>query len=335
MLGSVARSPFGNDSPFGKALFTTGPEGLLAERAVEEVIAAARAEDSGVQITRVDGAEMDAGTLAEITGSSLFAERSVAVIDDVGAVDATLHDRLVAVVTDPPAEVCLVLVHAGGNKGRGLVTKIKKTKPVTVDCAALKPRDIPGFVNAEAKRARVRIAPEAVPVLIDSVGHDLRALAAAVTQLAADRADADDRGDITVELVRRYFAGRAEVSGFAVADAAIAGETTTALEQLRWALETGVAPVLLTSALASGLRGLGKFIGDRSGMNDRDLAAAIGVPPWKIRTIRTQARGWNARGVAKAMLAVARADAEVKGAADEPEFPLERCVLAIIAARGR
>ena len=49
------------------------------------------------------------------------------------------------------------------------------------------------------------------------------------------------------------FAGRAEATSFAVADAAIEGRTAAALEELRWALDGGVAPVLVTSAFA-GLR---------------------------------------------------------------------------------
>ena len=55
-----SKSPFGASSPFGNVLLATGPEGLLAERAAEDVIAAARAEDAQVQVTRVDAAEMDA-----------------------------------------------------------------------------------------------------------------------------------------------------------------------------------------------------------------------------------------------------------------------------------
>ena len=51
-----------------------------------------------------------------------------------------------------------------------------------------------------------------------------------------------------------------KVTSFAVADAVFAGRTGVAMEQLRWALATGVAPVLITSALASGVRGLGKLI---------------------------------------------------------------------------
>ena len=96
----------------------------------------------------------------------------------------------------------------------------------------------------------------AASALVDAVGHDLRALAAAVAQLHSD----SEGGPITVDQVRRYFGGRSEVTSFAVADAALAGRTGVAMEQLRWALATGVAPVLITSALASGVRGLGKLI---------------------------------------------------------------------------
>ena len=39
------------------------------------------------------------------------------------------------------------------------------------------------------------------------------------------------------------------------------------------------------------------------------------MPPWKLRVLREQARGWDDRGLATAIVAVAQADADVKGAA--------------------
>ncbi|MDO5499634.1 MAG: DNA polymerase III subunit delta, partial [Propionibacteriaceae bacterium] len=265
-----------------------------------------------------------------VTGSSLFATSSVAVIRDLASLPTDLNDQLLALAADLPADVALVLVHPGGQKGKGLVDKVKKTKPEVIDCPIPRPKELAGFVAAEARRLRTRISEDATHALVDAVGHDLRSLAAAVSQLAADR-QADE--EINTELVRRYFGGRAEVSSFAVADEVLAGRTVPALEQLRWALSTGVAPVLVTSALAAGLRGLAKLQANRSGMGDNDLARDIGVPPWKIRGMRVQLRGWDARGLAAAIRHVARADADVKGAADGPEYALERCVLAIAACR--
>jgi DNA polymerase III subunit delta len=94
-----------------------------------------------------------------------------------------------------------------------------------------------------------------------------------------------------------------------------------------------VAPVLVTSALASGLRGLGKLVTASGGLREADLAREVGVPPWKLKSMRSQARGWDQGGLATALKAVAVADAEVKGAADDAAFALERVVLTVARAR--
>lgn len=315
--------------PFGRVVLVTGPESLLAERAVDRVLAAASKSRPDAEIHDVEAGRLDAARLAEMTGASLFASSAVAIVRDLASLPAELYDAVLDLATRPEADVALVLVHGGGQKGSGLITKLKKTKPEVIDCPVLRGRDLAAFVPDEAKRLRTRISREAAELLIDAVGHDLRSLAGGISQLAADR----EGEEITTELVRRYFGGRAEVSSFAVADDVLAGRTVQALEQLRWALSTGVAPVLVTSALANSLRGLGKLQADRSGMGDNDLARDIGVPPWKLRGMRAQLRGWDARGLATAIRHVARADAEVKGAADGPEYALERCVLAIAGCR--
>jgi DNA polymerase-3 subunit delta len=57
------------------------------------------------------------------------------------------------------------------------------------------------------------------------------------------------------------------------------------------------------------------------------------VPPWKLRVLREQARGWDDRGLATAITAVAQADADVKGAASDAAYALERMVLRVTGAR--
>jgi len=168
--------------------------------------------------------------------------------------------------------------------------------------------------------------------LVSAVGTDLRSVVAAFTQLLSDT----EEPVITQADVHRYFAGRAEVTGFAVADNCLDGNREAALASVRWALETAVAPVLLTSAVASSLRNLGKFLGARDErLRDVELARRIGVPPWKLKDLGRQARGWTAPAVAEAITAVALADAQVKGAAGDPEFALERMILRVIDCRGR
>ena len=171
----------------------------------------------------------------------------------------------------------------------------------------------------------------AATALVDAVGHDLRALAGACSQLVSDAGGQA----VTAELIGQYFGGRAEVTSFAVADATIAGRTEPALEQLRWALDCGVAPVLVTSAMAGGLRGLAKFTSAPSGLREADLAREVGVPPWKLKTLKQQARGWTAGGLATAIKAVAQADADVQGASGDAGYALERMVITVSRAHGR
>jgi DNA polymerase III subunit delta len=316
-------------SPFGRVILISGPESLLADRAVEAARQQILSEAPEAELTETEAVRLDRGRLAEITNASLFATRRAAVITDLAALPTELQPDLIALATAPLADLALVLVHGGGPKGKSLLDKVKAAGAMVVDCPSVKPWELPQFVSAEVKQLGVAIEAGAAQVLVDAVGHDLRALAAAVRQLAADSED----GRLSAEQVRRYFAGRSEVTSFAVADAALAGRTGLAMEQLRWALSTGVAPVLVTSAMAVGVRGLGKLVTAGGGLREADLAREVGVPPWKLKSMRSQARGWDTAGLAHALQAVAQADAEVKGAADDAAFALERMVLTVSRAR--
>jgi DNA polymerase III subunit delta len=326
MLADVAQR-----SPLGRVVLVSGPEALLADRAVEGLRSQVRGAAPEAELTEIDASRLDAAKLSEVTSPSLFADRRAAVITDLASLPAELYPDIIALAATPVADLAVVLVHGGGPKGKSLLDKLKTAGVEVVDCPPVKAWELPQFVSAEAKQLGTSIEPGAAQVLVDAVGNDLRALATAVRQLAAD----SEGGPLTADQVRRYFAGRSEVTSFAVADATLAGRTGLAMEQLRWALATGVAPVLVTSALAAGVRGLGKLVTAGGGLREADLAREVGVPPWKLKTMRAQARGWDAAGLAHALKAVAAADADIKGAADDAAYALERMVLTVSRARGR
>jgi DNA polymerase-3 subunit delta len=133
--------------------------------------------------------------------------------------------------------------------------------------------------------------------------------------------------------VRRYFDGRAEVKGFAIADAAIDGHLPKALEQLRWARGNRLDTVLIVGAVAAGLRSLARLQSAPSGMRDADLAREIGAPPFKIKSMRAQLRAWEPAGLVQALHSVAAADVEIKGGSLDADYALERMVLRVVRAR--
>jgi DNA polymerase-3 subunit delta len=297
----------------------TGPEELLADRAVAEVVAAARAADPAVEICDLSAAQLAPGGFAELVSPSLFGEAKVVIVRAVQDLTAEQAGEVTGYLADPAETTVLVLVHGGGTKGKALLDAVRKHKPNVVDCPKLsKPGDRIGFVKNEFRRSKRTVTDEAARALSDAVGSDLRELASAVSQLTSDT-----EGTVDEAVVARYYQGRAEVSGFTIADLAIEGRRYEALEQLRFALDTGVAPVLIVSALATGLRRLGKVAAAGGGARD------LGLPPWQVDKLRKQARGWNPPRLAAAMRAVAEADAAVKGAGADPGYALEKLVLTL------
>ena len=319
-------------SEFGTALLVVGSEGLLVERAIDERVRAARAERRDTEFVDLSAADVADGKFAEAVGGSLFAVSSIVVVRDLSALPAEQADVVARTATSPDDNLCLTMTHPGEVKGKALLDRLAKARVAKVTVEAIKAWDLPGFVVKEAKRAKVRIDPATATALVDAVGPDLYALSAAVAQLAADWP-----GDtLTTDVVNNYFGGRAEVSGFAIGDAVMAGRSQEALGLLRWALTTGTPAVLITSALAAALRAVGKYFdAAQQRLGPADLSRAVGVPPWKTKDIAQQARVWTPSAVARGIVAVAEADAQVKGAGTDPEYALERVVLVLDDIRRR
>lgn len=302
----------------------TGPEDFLVDRAVAAVVAAARAADPEVEICDLPPGGLEPGGFAELVSPSLFGEAKVVILRGMQDLGAGQAEEIKRYLADPAEQIVLVFTHPGGAKGKALLDALRKLKPQIVDCPKpTKPAERLAFLNGEFRRNKRVITDEAAQVVCDAVGSGLRELAAAADQLMADI-----EGTVDETEVRQYYGGQAEASGFTIADLAVEGRLGEALAQLRFALDTGVAAVLVVSALASSVRQIGKVAS--AGRDTQDL----GLPPWRIDKIRRQSRGWNPDRLSAALRAVATADAAVKGASADPAYALEKCLVAISTARG-
>jgi DNA polymerase-3 subunit delta len=309
--------------------FVVGEEEFLVDRAVRDLIAAARDAAPGTDVHDLDASGLGPGELATLTSPSLFGGGCVLVVRSAQNAGKDVAAELAACVRNPAPDVVLVLTHAGGAKGKELVAGAKAAGARMIECPKVtRFSERLDFIRTEFRRAGRRADDGAARALLDAVGSDLRELAAACGQLAADT-----DGPIDEAVVARYYRGRAEATGFTVADRAVEGHLVQALEQLRWALATGVSPVLICSALAQGVRLLGRVGSAPRGASSVALAAEVGAPPWKIDRVRQQLRGWHPNGIARALHAVAEADAQVKGEATSAAYALERAVRRIVAAR--
>jgi DNA polymerase-3 subunit delta len=319
-------------SVLGRVTLVTGPEEFLAERTVQAVRAAVRRADAEAEFSETSAEQLTMATLGELAAPSLFSTTRCVVVRKFEDLPEESVEGIVDYASAPAEDVALVLVHGGGPKGSGVLTKLRKASSLTeVKSVALTAREYPNFVLGEMRGHKVKMDADAAAFLVQAVGQDLRSLSAAASQLAGDF----EGKPITIDMVKTYFGGRAEAKSFAVADHAIFGRAAKALEELRWALDRGTAPVLVTSAVAGGLRGLAKFKSAPRGMRNADLMREVGVPSWKLDVLRDQARGWDEGGIARAIRVVAAADDEIKGKSHDAAYALEKKVLDIDRARPR
>ena len=304
-----------------------GAEALLADRAISKIIAS----NPGAQVITLSADEIENGVITDNLAPSLFSDARVVVIKEIQDLTSDCSDEVNDYLENQDENLTLILWHKGGVKGKALVDKIKKAKAeVIVVEVVKKDSEKSDFIRSEFKRLERKVSTEAVSALIDSLGSDLQELSAACSQLASDVAfskiiDEDD--------VRAYQQGRVESTGFDVADAALDGKTAIALINLRNALATGTDPVLIVSALASSLRTLAKVSGQSSSSKSFELASILALPPWQIDKARRQLSGWNEIGLTKAVIAIANADADIKGAASDPIYALERAIMTVCSAR--
>jgi len=304
----------------GRVILVTGKEEFLSERTVRSVRAAVKAYDPEAELAETLANDLTLGTLGELSAPSLFSSVRCVVVRAL----ENLPDESVAGLVDyagaPAEEVALVLVHGGGPKGSGTLTKLRKLPTVTeVKSESIKTWDLPKYVVAEAKARGARMENEAAAFLIQAVGEDLRMLSSAVEQLVSDFPGVR----IGEQQVAQYFGGRAEVKNFEIADALLAGQRLQAMEGVRWAIESGTSAVYLLSSIAGQLRTLANYVGGNRGQ----------INPYQLKKLPAVARGWDEAGLAAAIRAVAQADADLKGAASDPEYTLERLVLTITGLR--
>ena len=305
-----------------------GSEAALADRALAKIVAELNAESA--EITTLYASEISVGEISDALSPSLFSERRALIIRDLQDLVEEAKIEITRYLDSPDPTLTLVLVHKGGVKGKALLDQIKKANPELIACDPLKKEsEKADFVKNLFLDLGRKASPAAINALVDATGTDLRELSAAVSQLASDT----PAGIIDEMHVNKYHQGRIETTGFDVADKVMEGNFAEALITLRHAITTGTDPVMITSAIASSLRGIAKVSGTNRGQKSFELAGELGMAPWQIDKARRQLSGWNAQTLTLAVDAIAKCDSDVKGGASDPIYALEQAISTICACR--
>lgn len=314
-----------------RLVLVVGEDDFLRSQETTAVIARQRAARPGTDPTleRVDAAGADAANaVADALSPALFGGERIVVLRSAEQATKDLVAVLTQYATAPDPEICLVVEHSGGGRARNLAVELQKAGAAVHRAPTVKSaEDRLKYVRSEVAAVGGKIDAKAATALVEAVGEDLRSLSSAARQLVADAG-----GTVTVEIVARYYRGRADVKVYAVADEIVAGHVEQGLERLRWALHDGTAEVVIADAIAESVRSVAKVAAAGRG-NPNTLANRLGMPAWKIRRIQQSAGGWTAAGLTQAMQVAARLNGEVKGKAADPRYAIEKAVLDIATAR--
>ena len=292
-----------------------GEDDFLAERATKAIVAQA---GEGVEVTTLRAGDVSEGEIAMATSPSLFAEDRVVVVKHAELAGKEPTEILLQACVNPVPGITLIVEHTGGGRQKAMVKKFAKVAEVH-KADALKDNERRSWLMEEFRSHGVRPTPDVAAAVLESVGSDLRELASAVSQLVSDT-----EGELTVEAVRAYYVGVAEVAGFDIADQAVAGRADRALASTRRALQLGTSPVSIAAALARKVGDIAKLHGVRG--NPDQLARTVGMHPYVVKKTMQVARQWSGDAVSHAVIIVSDLDAEVKGQGGDPEFALENAV---------
>src|SRR6478735_1292574 len=324
----IPQLPWRSPQP-APVVLVSGPEEVCAERAISGVRDYLRAEDPSLEVTDLRADDYVQGSLLAVTSPSLFGEPRLVRVTGVEKCSDAFLNEAVAYLAFPQDGATVILRHTGATvRGKKLLDAIRAGEGggIEIACPAIKrDSDRFDFAASEFQTAGKRIAPTALRALVSAFADDLTELGAACQQLIADVP-----GDITEQVVERYYGGRVETSAFTVADTAIAGRYGEALIALRHALASGADPVPLVAAVAMKLRTMARVAGSRE--SSVAVASRLGLKDWQVDRARRDLVGWSESTLGLAIQAAARADAEVKGASRDPVFSLERLVT-VIATR--
>jgi len=303
-----------------------GPQQFFADRAIRLVKDQLGNQDA-LEVTEINASEYSSGMLFDLAGGGLFGEQKLIIIDEVQRCSDPLITDGVEYLANPSSDAVVVFKHDGKSvRGKKLLEAIRANEAcIEGICLELtKDAERIAFIEAEFSSRGRKIQRPAAVALGQIFGKDFEELAAACSQLMLD-----DAGEITPEIVEKYFGGRLETTVFVIADAAIAGQTAEALTRLRYGLAQGMEPVLLISSLA---RKINQFVKIRG--NPGILPQQLGVTDWILGKLRQEASGWSEESLAVIIDELAETDFAIKGGQKDPQYALER-LIRLVANKGR
>jgi DNA polymerase-3 subunit delta len=313
-----------------------GEDSYLAEEALERILAQAVGQERDDAVTVLQGDEVRwEAVIAAARSGSLFASRRAVVVrradlirapradDGEAAAEAvprkgkpkTEDDPVLSYLDDPGPDVTLVLLAAKPDRRRNPWKRLSSEGTIhPVD--PKKGSALRAHVDGELRRRGLRLEPDAVGILIDEVGQDLRRLMGEVDKLEAW---GDGRTALSADDVHAVLGRGLGRPLYLLADAAAARNLEASLEKLEELLDGGEEGLRILVTLHRSLRQVRAAAALLQARVPRLKIAEAVLPPnmqWKLDALLDSARRWQDADLRRALAALDRADRRLKKGAD-------------------
>jgi DNA polymerase III subunit delta len=226
---------------------------------------------------RADPPEAVAASLATLT----FATGTRYLLaDDVTAWKAGDLPPLLEAMAAMPPDTVLVLI-ARGKPLKALLTAVQKAGGEVREHAAPKPWEMGRWVTERGKDIGLRVEAEAAKALLAIVGAGQQRLVRELEKLAiAIHPDTTLR----VEQVEEMAGGETPPRVYDLADAVVAGDLEAAVSFTEELAANDERPGRLIYPIVNRLREVHRVVELLdSGVGEKDLPKAMGVPPWRVK----------------------------------------------------
>lgn len=281
---------------------------ILIERAVTAIRDAAVPPASrGFNYDVIEGKPKGNQIVSLCQTLPMMAQKRMVFVRDIGIMPADEADPVIEYLAKPNPSTILVAVTSKLDKRLKLFAQLSKKGFLHVLDA---PRQLAPWVREEVKQQGVKMEPNAITRLTDTVGSDLSRLALAIGQLglyAGDRA-------VTSDDVDELIADTRERSVFELTDAIGSGDRVRALLAVASLVDQRESAVGVVVMLARHIRQLTLLHSLRqSGVPKPEWASRVGVPPFIVDKLIAQAKCYTPETLAHATQRLATADRALKG----------------------
>lgn len=320
--------PAGPKLPKGPAIILAGSDPFRIKQVIQELVAQ-KGGESSCERREYDAAQEETSqAITDAASPSLFIPSRVVVLHHVDKAKVEDLEAILSYIKKPARDSVLVLISASQKAPKKALKEIISTVPV-VQIEAITPSGVRALIQQRLKQANVRIAPNALALLVEHVGNRAEEGMSETEKIILW---AGPGGRVDLETCRRLLTTEAEQEVWAVTRAVGAKDPQAALLSLRRIFDQGIESLFVLVMLARLFRQMWSVrVAQEERIPSGRWSEAIGLKGYPLQVTVRQARGFTRDTLERGLARIRETDEAIKGGSSSPEMALESLVVDLSA----